>query len=148
MTLLARGKYNIEKSQGFAAKQNLESLKIQGVKCVLTSCRGTAPCAPPSGRTCAGWRLCTWSCPSRTRCSAVAGRARTPPWTGSSSGAPCIFSCRQTLDWMLQEHIWMVGCSHLLHVVFVVTEIEVYVRVHAAELDRRSIVRPAEFQDY
>jgi hypothetical protein len=49
---------------------------------------------------------------------------------------------------MLQEHIWMVGCSHLLHVVFVVTEIEVYVRVHAAELDRRSIVRPAEFQDY
>jgi len=31
---------------------------------------------------------------------------------------------------------------HLRHVVFVVTEIEVYVRVDAAELDGRSIVRP------
>jgi hypothetical protein len=41
---------------------------------------------------------------------------------------------------MLQEHGLPV--PHLLHVVFVVTEIEIYVRVDAAELDRRSIVRP------
>ena len=47
---------------------------------------------------------------------------------------------------MLQEHGLL--APHLRHVVFVVTEIEVYVRVDAAELDGRSIVRPAqEFQD-
>lgn len=32
---------------------------------------------------------------------------------------------------------------HLLHVVLIVTEIKVYVRVDATELDRRSIVRSA-----
>ena len=52
----------------------------------------------------------------------------------------------QRLHRMLQEHGLL--APHLRHVVFVVTEIEVYVRVDAAELDGRSIVRPAqEFQD-
>lgn len=32
---------------------------------------------------------------------------------------------------------------YLLHIVVVVAEVEVYVGVDAAELDRRSVVRPA-----
>jgi hypothetical protein len=48
-----------------------------------------------------------------------------------------------------QAYIWLV--PHLLHVVLIVTEIEIYVGVDAAELDRRSIVRSAshgkQFQD-
>ena len=42
---------------------------------------------------------------------------------------------------------WIGFCrsiDHLLHVVLVVAEVEVYVGVDAAELDRRPIVRPAE----